>query len=91
VTVSSNKLLGLGKNNPTSVFFSGADGVLERRITSRTCVLLISQSGQTFPTLHATRNLSDIVADRLWILTGEFLMIYICNFHVLSNLLLIYY
>lgn len=28
VTVSANKLLDLGKSNPTSVFFSGSDQVL---------------------------------------------------------------
>ena len=72
VTVSSNKLMGLGKPHPASVFFSGADMVLERRITSDTCVLLISQSGQTFPTLHAAQHLASIFPSRLWILTGVF-------------------
>ena len=52
------------------VFFPGADQVLQRRIDEHTCVLLISQSGQTFPTLHATRKISRLVNDRLWLLTG---------------------
>ena len=43
---------------------------LDRKITRNTCVLLISQSGQTFSTLHATHKLSSIVRDKLWILTG---------------------
>lgn len=46
--------MGLGDLNPQKVFFAGADAILLRRITSSTCALLISQSGQTFPTLHAT-------------------------------------
>jgi hypothetical protein len=33
-------------------------------------VLLVSQSGQTFSTLHATHKLASLVQDRLWILTG---------------------
>lgn len=71
-TVSSNKLLGLESNSPGKVFFPGADQILSRRIDSRTCVMLISQSGQTFATLHATRNISRLVEDRLWIMTGCF-------------------
>jgi hypothetical protein len=31
-----------------------------------------SQSGQTFPSLHATRKITKLVRDRLWILTGCF-------------------
>ena len=72
VTCSSNKLLGLGMHETASVYFSGSDSVLERRITKETCVLLISQSGQTFPTLHATTRLAKITTERTWILTGCF-------------------
>lgn len=42
-TISSNKLLGLGKEEKASVYFSGSDSILTRRITKETCVLLISQ------------------------------------------------
>jgi hypothetical protein len=72
ITVSANKLLGIGQMNPSNVLFSGSDTILERRITENTCVLLISQSGQTFPTLHATRRLAALTTDRIWILTGCF-------------------
>jgi hypothetical protein len=74
VTVSSNKLLGLTSDNSGKVFFPGADSILRRRIDDHTCVLLISQSGQTFPTLHATRSLASLVGDRqrLWLMTGCF-------------------
>ena len=54
------------------MYFSGADDVLPRRIDSHTCALLISQSGQTFPTLHATRKVAKLVKNRLWLLTGCF-------------------
>ena len=72
VTCSSNKLLGLGMHETASVYFSGSDSVMERRITKDTCVLMISQSGQTFPTLHATNRVAKITTERTWILTGCF-------------------
>jgi hypothetical protein len=72
VTISANKLQGLGCENSDKVYFPGADEILSRRLDSYTCALLISQSGQTFPTLHATRKLSQLVKDRLWLLTGCF-------------------
>ena len=72
VTVSSNKLLGLGKDTPGKVFFPGTDQVLQRRIDDFTCALLISQSGQTFGSLHATRKVAGIVKDRMFLLTGCF-------------------
>lgn len=71
-TVSANKLLGLGSDSAGKVFFPGADSILPRRIDKHTCVLLISQSGQTFGTLHATRKFADITTDRLWLMTGCF-------------------
>jgi len=52
-TVSSNKLLSVGGDSTDKIL----DAVLPRKISKNTCVLLISQSGQTFPTLHATRKL----------------------------------
>jgi hypothetical protein len=66
------RLLGLGSDSASKVYFSGADDVLSRRIDSHTCALLISQSGQTFPTLHATRKVAKLVGNRLWLLTGCF-------------------
>ncbi len=72
VTLSANKLLGFGDDNPSRVFFPGADDLLARRIDENTCVLLISQSGQTFPTLHAARKMAKFAGDKLWLLTGCF-------------------
>lgn len=72
VTISTNKLLGLGCENSEKVYFPGADEILTRRLDSSTCALLISQSGQTFPSLHATRKLTELVRNRLWLLTGCF-------------------
>ena len=63
-------MLNLGNDNPTKVFFDGADELNIKKIKNDTCVLLISQSGQTFPTLHATNIVSNLVMDRLWIVTG---------------------
>jgi len=72
VTVSANKLLGLADDAPGKVFFPGTDAVLPRRIDKYTCALLISQSGQTFATLHATRKIASLVGDRMFLLTGCF-------------------
>jgi len=72
VTVSANKLLGLADDAPGKVFFPGTDAVLPRRIDNHTCALLISQSGQTFATLHATRKIASLVGDRMFLLTGCF-------------------
>lgn len=72
VTVSANKLLGLADDAPGKVFFPGTDAVLSRRIDEYTCALLISQSGQTFATLHATRKIASLVGERMFLLTGCF-------------------
>jgi uncharacterized membrane protein YgcG len=64
------RVLGLGDEDSRKVFFPISEGHLERRICDQTCVLLISQSGQTFSTLHATHKLANIVGNNLWILTG---------------------
>ena len=72
VTVSANKLLGIADDAAGKVFFPGTDAVMRRRIDDHTCALLISQSGQTFATLHATRKVASIVGDRLFLLTGCF-------------------
>ena len=71
-TLSANKILNLGMHETSCVQFSGGDANLERRVTKETCVLLISQSGQTFPTLHAIKRLFQITTERTWILTGCF-------------------
>lgn len=71
-TVSANKLLGLGSPSPSQVFFPGSESILERRIDVHTCCLMISQSGQTFATLHATEKVCKIMSTRVWIITGTF-------------------
>ena len=70
-TVSPNKLLGLGQHSAGKVFFPGSETIFERRVHPElSCVLLISQSGQTFATLHAARTLAPLVKGRLWIVSG---------------------
>lgn len=65
-TVSTNKLLSVGGDKTDKIL----DSVLSRKISEKTCVILLSQSGQTFPSLHATRKLSRYVMGNIWILTG---------------------
>lgn len=65
-------MVGAGDDNPSKVFFPVSDELQTRKIDKNTCVLLISQSGQTFPTLHATKKMAKFVPGRLWILTGCF-------------------
>jgi hypothetical protein len=72
LTVSANKLLGLADDAAGKVFFPGTDAIMKRRIDDYTCALLISQSGQTFATLHATRKVASLVGDRMFLLTGCF-------------------
>ena len=64
------RLLGIYDNDSSKVFFPSSTMQLDRKITRNTCALLISQTGQTFSTLHAAHKLSSIVRDKLWILTG---------------------
>ena len=72
--VSSNRLLGLGHLSPERMFFPGSSMSLEYQIDRQhTVCLLVSQSGQTFPTLHAAYSLAAFVeSDKLWLLTGTF-------------------
>ena len=74
--VSANKLLGLGHLSPERTFFPDFCGssVLEQQIDQEhTVCLLISQSGQTFPTLHAAFRLADFIdSDKIWLVTGTF-------------------
>lgn len=66
-TVSTNKLMGYSDSHSSGKII---DSGTPYCICERTCVLIISQSGQTFPSLHATRKIASVVKDRLWILTG---------------------
>jgi hypothetical protein len=71
-TLKYCRLLGVGDENASKVFFPTSNEVLKRRIDSNTCILLISQSGQTFPTLHATKKMTNLAFSKVWILTGCF-------------------
>lgn len=73
VTLSSNKLLGLGLPRCASVFFPGSIVVEEKLLSSKTCFLLITQSGQTFPVLHGSSNTARFThGGRLWLMTATF-------------------
>ena len=65
-TESSNKMLNYGGHEANGII----DTNLPLKITEYTCVLLISQSGQTFGTLHATRLFASMYYKNVWILTG---------------------
>lgn len=78
-TISANKLLSYmpgGGNFSKVPYFPGTENITSRRIDRNTCILLISQSGQTFPTLHATRVLCShspvIDISKIWLMTGCF-------------------
>ena len=83
-TISANKLLSYVPPVPgrrhTSFskvpYFSGCENITPRKIDKSTCILMISQSGQTFPTLQATRLLlsftTTIDISKIWVLTGCF-------------------
>ena len=66
-TVSANKLLSVGGEANAEILESG----LPRKISERTCVLLISPSGQTFPAFHATKELARFTKGHGWIFNGS--------------------
>ena len=67
--VSTNKLLGISGFSPRRTFFAGNERISATQIKDA-AVLLVSQSGQTFPSLHATRLLASLAPERVWLLTG---------------------
>jgi len=67
VTESSNKTLNFEGSEASGII----DTILPLRVNEFTCILLISQSGQTFPTLHSTRRFASLpYYQNIWILTG---------------------
>ena len=64
-TVSSNKIIFESEYGDSTQL-----SYLSHKLSPLTCVLFISQSGQTFPSLHATRTMLDIVGDKVWLLVG---------------------
>jgi hypothetical protein len=67
--VSTNKLLGVSGFSPRRTFFAGNERASAAQLENA-AILLVSQSGQTFPSLHAARLLSQLAPDRVWLLTG---------------------
>ena len=53
------------------VFSSGGVRLDGRTVSHHTVVLLISQSGQTFATLHATRLMTNLLRDNVFLLVGS--------------------
>jgi hypothetical protein len=68
---SANKMLGTGAHSPRKTFFSGT-GSISAEALSHAAILLVSHSGQTFPTLHATRLLDSLAPGRVWLLVGTY-------------------
>ena len=72
VCVSANKLLGALEAVPRMVHFCGYNRITSHQLTQdRPVVLCISQSGQTFATLHATRQLLSILHGNVFLVTGQ--------------------
>lgn len=67
--VSANKLLHLMTSPSDRVFFPGSPSALDRRIDPRTCILLVSHSGQTFGTLQVAQLLAN-KTEKLWAVVG---------------------
>ena len=72
VAVSSNKLLGALESVPRMVHFCGYNRLRGEDLRAdRPVVLCLSQSGQTFATLHATRQLLSILGGNVFLVTGS--------------------
>ena len=72
VVASANKLLGALEDVPRMVHFCGYNRVTSEQLQNdRPVVLCISQSGQTFATLHATRQLLSILGGNVFLVTGQ--------------------
>ncbi len=71
VCVTSNKLLGALEDVPRMVHFCGYNRITAEKLKKdKPVVLCISQSGQTFATLHATRQLLSILHGNVFLVTG---------------------
>ena len=70
-SVSSNKLLGALEDVPRMVHFCGYNRLRADDLRrDRPVVLCISQSGQTFATLHACRQLLNVLEGNVFLVTG---------------------
>ena len=71
VALSANKLLGALEEVPRMVHFAGYTRLRSDDLyRDRPLVICISQSGQTFATLHATRLLLRMLGGNVFLLTG---------------------
>eukprot|EP00271_Cylindrocystis_brebissonii_P006821 TRINITY_DN1964_c1_g1_i1.p1 TRINITY_DN1964_c1_g1~~TRINITY_DN1964_c1_g1_i1.p1 ORF type:complete len:2019 (+),score=294.17 TRINITY_DN1964_c1_g1_i1:315-6371(+) len=71
VPVSANKVIGVIGNARGAISTPGFSFCgIETALTSKTIVIALSQSGQTFPTLHATRILSKQCPGRVFVCVG---------------------
>jgi hypothetical protein len=74
VAISANKVIGVignarGTVAPTGFDFTLGEGSLDPRHTMALC---ISHSGQTFPTMHATKILQAALPGRVFVLSGSY-------------------
>jgi hypothetical protein len=74
VAISANKVIGVignarGTVAPTGFDFTLGQGTLD---PNHTMVLAISHSGQTFPTMHATKILQAAIPGRVFVLSGSY-------------------
>jgi hypothetical protein len=73
VAMSANKLVQMYGTTQPDVSCTGFIGVGRAMFPIRNAiVLIVSQSGQTFPVLHSTRLLRHALGDRVFVLTGEY-------------------
>jgi len=64
-TVSANKVISACSESTENIRI-----VVPHKISPLTCAILVSQSGQTFATLHATRLMTQLVGFKVWIISG---------------------
>lgn len=74
IAISSNKVIGVignarGTVAPTGFDFTLGEGSLD---PTHTIALCISHSGQTFPTMHATKILQAALPGRVFVLSGSY-------------------
>jgi len=71
--MSANKVLHMFGTEQPDVSCTGFPGMARATLPVRNAiVLVVSQSGQTFPVLNATRLLRHTLGDRVFVLTGEY-------------------
>eukprot|EP00798_Chlamydomonas_sp_ICE-L_P027316 gene27315-4622_t len=70
--LSANKIISVLGNSRGKIPVPGSAFCrLTSRISPNTICLSVSQSGQTFPTIHATRILNALMPGRVYVMTGQ--------------------